>query len=117
MEKKKVKMKMGNYLDKIPVKSSRISWKREEEKVTLEMENKGIYNRLFQKILKKPKISYIHLDEIGSKVWPLIDGEKTVFEIGALLKDELGDRIEPVYERLSMYFNSLDNCKCITWKK
>ena len=110
-------MKKENYLDKIPVKSYCISWKTEEEKVTLAIENKGIYNRLFQKLLKKPKVSYVHLDEIGSRVWPLIDGEKTVFEIGTLLKEELGDTIEPLYERLSMYFNSLDNCKFITWKK
>ena len=110
-------MKKENYLDKIPVKSYCISWKTEEEKVTLAIENKGIYNRLFQKLLKKPKVSYVHLDEIGSKVWPLIDGETTVFEIGTLLKEELGDTIEPLYERLSMYFNSLDNCKFITWKK
>ena len=73
-------MKKENYLDKIPVKSERISWKTEEEKITLEIENKGVYNRLFQKILKKPKVSYIHLDEIGSRVWPLIDGEKTIFD-------------------------------------
>ena len=110
-------MKKENYLDKIPVKSSSISWKTEEEKITLEIENKGIYNRIFQKLLKKPKVSYVHLDEIGSKVWPLIDGNKTVFEIGTLLKDELGDAIEPLYQRLSMYFNSLDNCGFITWKK
>ncbi len=117
MEKKKIKMKKENYLDKIPVKSSSISWKTEEEKVTLEIENKGIYNRVFQKLLKKPKVSYIHLDEIGSRVWPLIDGEKSIFEIGALLKDELGERLEPLYERLSLYFNSLDKCNFITWKK
>ena len=110
-------MKKENYLDKIPVKSERISWKTEEEKITLEIENKGVYNRLFQKILKKPKVSYIHLDEIGSRVWPLIDGEKTIFEIGVLLKNELGEKIEPLYERLSSYFNSLYRCNFITWKK
>lgn len=110
-------MKKENYLDKIPVKSSKISWKFEEEKVTLEIENRGVYNWLFQKLLKKPRISYVHLDETGSRVWPLIDGERTVYEIGALLKSELGEQIEPLYERLSLYFNSLYNCNFITWKK
>ena len=35
-----------------------------------------------QKLLKKPKISYIHLDERGSFIWLKIDGEKMVdFEL------------------------------------
>ena len=68
-----------NYLKRIPVKSEKLGWKKDENGiVTLEIENTGVFNRIFQKLLKKPKISYIHLDETGSFIWPLIDGKKNI---------------------------------------
>ena len=65
------------------------------------------WNRLFQKLLKKPKISYIHLDEMGSFIWPMLDGEKTVLEIGKAVEIEFGDKANPLYERLVKYFEIL----------
>jgi hypothetical protein len=32
-------------------------------------------------VIKKTSISYIELDELGSKTWLFIDGKKTVYEI------------------------------------
>ena len=96
-----------NYLDLKPQKSDKISWSQQDGKVTLEIENKGFWNRVFQKLLKKPKISYIHLDELGSFVWPLIDGEKTVLEIGKAVEAEFGEKANPLYERLIKYFEIL----------
>ena len=79
------------------------------EQVTLEIENKGVWNTIFQKLLKKPRISYIHLDEIGSFVWPLIDGEKTITEIGKAVENRFGDKANPLYERLVKYFRILES--------
>lgn len=56
----------------------------------------------------------IHLDAFGSRAWNLINGEKTVFEIGAELKAEFGERIDPVYERLGLFINMLAQRKFIT---
>ena len=107
-----------NYVEKIPVKNPDIGWKTDEEgKVTLEIENKGVFNRIFQVILKKPKISFIHLDEMGSFVWPLIDGEKNIFEIGKFVEEHFGEKANPLYDRLSQYFQILDNYKFIKWNK
>lgn len=105
-----------NYLEKIPVRKPEITWKTDEEgKVTLEIENKGIFNRIFQVILKKPKISFIHLDEMGSFVWPEIDGEKNLVKIGVLVEEHFGEKAKPVYERLSQYFQILKSYGFINW--
>ncbi len=98
-----------NFLDKVPVRKSGIEWSTDDDgKVTLQMENKGIANRIAQKLLKKPKISYIHLDENGSFIWPLLDGEKTVYEIGQLVEEHFGEKAHPLYERLSQYIKTLE---------
>lgn len=107
-----------NYLDKIPLRKESISWSKDESgSVTLEITNKGVFNKIAQLILKKPKISYIHLEEMGSFVWPVIDGEKNITEIGVLVKEHFGEKAEPLYERLAKYFQTLDSYGFIEWKK
>ena len=55
-----------NYLERVPVRGD-FKWSADDEnKVTIEIENKGFFNRIAQKFFKKPKISYVHLDEMGS---------------------------------------------------
>ena len=79
----KKNIKDENYLEKKPICKVGLNWSKDENgNVTLEMENKGIANRIMQKLIKKPKVSYIHLDEMGSFIWPLMDGERDILEIG-----------------------------------
>lgn len=107
---KNKKITTENFLDKIPVRKEGLNWSQDENgNVTLEMANKGIANRIAQKLLKKPKISYIHLDENGSFIWPLIDGEKSIFEIGKDVEEHFGEKAHPLYERLTQYFKILQN--------
>lgn len=106
-----------NYLEKIPVRSEEIKWSSDEQGIViLEKENKGIVNRMAQKLLKKPRISYIHLDETGSFVWPLIDGKKTIIDIGVYVKNHFGEKAEPLYERLAKYFQVLESYGFIEFK-
>ena len=99
-----------NFLEFIPVRNPDINWSTDEKgKVTLEIQNKGIFNRIAQKLFKKPKISFIHMDETGSFVWPLIDGKRTVFIIGEAVREKFGDAAEPLYERLSKFFKILES--------
>lgn len=106
-----------NYLKRIPVKSEKLGWKKDENGiVTLEIENTGVFNRIFQKLLKKPKISYIHLDETGSFIWPLIDGEKDIIALGEYMEKEFGEKAQPLYERLAKFFQILESYNFITWK-
>lgn len=106
-----------NYLEKKPMRSEKIAWSEEDGIVTLEIENKGVWNRIFQKLLNKPKISYIHLDEFGSFVWKLIDNEKNIVEIGKSVKEKFGDKAEPLYERLAKYFQILESYHFIYFEK
>lgn len=106
-----------NYLDRKPVRNGSISWKQDDEnKVTLEIENTGFFNTIAQKVFNKPKVSYIHLDENGSFLWPLLDGEKTISELGVLVKEHFGEKAEPLYERLAKYFQILESYKFIEFK-
>ena len=58
-------MKNKNYLDYIPRINQK--WKETDKgNIELAIENKGLCNRLTQKLLCKPQISYISLDKYGS---------------------------------------------------
>ena len=106
-----------NFLEKIPCHQAGLNWSKDDDgSVTLEKENKGIANRIAQKLIKKPRISYIHLEKMGSFIWPLIDGNRTVLEIGELVKEHFGDDAEPLYERLSQYLKTFALHGFITFK-
>ena len=107
MKKQKI---ASNFLDKIPTRNPDIGYTVDEKGViTLEIENKGLFNLIAQKVFKKPKISYIHLDEMGSFVWPIINGEKSISEIGEAVDEHFGEKAHPLYERLAKYFQILES--------
>lgn len=115
---KKKKVITQNYLEQIPVRSPSIKWKSDDKGiVTLEIENKGWANRLAQLILFRPKVSYVHLDELGSFIWPIIDGKQNIIEIGKLVDNAFGEKAHPLYERLAQYFKILHSYHFIEWKK
>lgn len=115
---KKTRKSDENYLMRIPVRPVWIIWSADENgMVTLDIENKGVMNRIAQKLLKKPKISHIHLDEIGSFLWPLIDGARTIADMGAPLEAQFGDKAAPLYERLAQFFHILESYGFVQWKK
>ena len=106
-----------NYLERKPVRKEGLSWTQDEEgNITLEIENTGFFNIVAQKLFKKPKVSYIHLDENGSFLWPLLDGEKTILELGVSVKEKFGEKAEPLYERLTKYFQILESYKFIEFR-
>lgn len=110
--------KNENYLERIPKRPDKIKWSTDEEGiVTLDIENTGFFNRLAQKFFKKPKVSHVHLDKMGSFVWPLLDGEKDIVAIGVLVKEHFGEEAEPLYERLAKYFQVLDSYSFVEWNK
>lgn len=113
----KKKVLSENYLERIPVRAE-IGWKTDEVGiVTLEIENKGVFNKIAQKLLKKPRITYIHLDELGSFVWPKIDGEKSILVLGDAVEEKFGEKAHPLYERLAKYFQILESYGFISFEK
>ncbi len=115
MKKKKIVIP-ENYLLRIPARPESMAWTADEKGiVTLEIENTGWANRVAQKLFKRPKITYIHLDEMGSFLWPLLDGEKDIMALGKLVDAHFGEASHPLYERLARYFQILDSYHFITW--
>lgn len=107
--------KNQNYLECKPKRNDMYAWSVDNGIVTIEIENRGLLKKITQVLFKKPKISYIHLDDMGSFIWPIIDGEKDVIEIGKEVKEKFGEGAEPLYERLAKYFQILDSYGFIKW--
>ena len=107
-----------NFLERIPKINEQIGWNTDDKgTVTLEIENKGVFNKIAQKLFKKPKISYVHLDENGSFIWTIIDGEKSLIDIGKEVEEHFGEKAHPLYERLAKYFQILESYGFVTWIK
>ena len=82
MKKKKGNINQ-NFLENIPVRPEGLRWDSNEKGiVTLYVHNTGLMKKITQKLFKKPEYTQVHLDENGSFVWPLIDGEKNIIELG-----------------------------------
>ena len=113
--KKKNETVSANYLEYVPAHKPEIKYEiSEDKKVTLLQENTGLFNRIAQKLFKKPRISQIHLDEMGNFIWPLIDGKRNLIEISELVHEEFGDKAEPLYNRLVQYIKTLEAYGFIT---
>lgn len=109
--------KKKNFLDFVPMISSKNTWDEKDGKVTIHMVNSGFYPWIAQTFFKRPKISHIDLDEYGSFVWKQIDGKNTVGEIALLLKEKYGDDAEPLYNRLVKYMQILRNNRFILFSE
>jgi hypothetical protein len=73
---------------------------------------RGPLARWVQPRLRRPYYR-IHLDDIGTFVWDHLDGETTVGRIAERAKEHFGERIEPVYERLHLFLQQLEQGKMI----
>lgn len=99
-----------NFLDLIPNISDAVTWKEDENlRVIIYRENKGVLNRIAQKLLGKPKVSQIHLDEMGSRVWRMIDGRKSVADLQL--------EVETSYGQLAVYLRLLEQQKFVVMKE
>jgi hypothetical protein len=95
------KNKDDNFLLYIPNKKHQF-WEVRNGKVFLIFDHNKAAEKLVRWLVKKPNISEVELDEMGSKVWLYIDGKSSVYEIGKKLVEEFkGLKIT----RASMSFN------------
>lgn len=65
--------------------------------------------------MKSPFLK-VRLDEIGSAAWKLMDNKKTIVDIGVELEKQLGEKVQPVHERLGLFFGSLKKNSFVTWE-
>ena len=102
--------KRDNFLDYIPAVSPRNTWEADETgTVTIHMVHRGFYAWLAQRFFRRPRVSRIRLDAMGSFVFQRIDGKRTVGALAELVKTEFGEDAEPLYGRLVHYLKILRN--------
>lgn len=96
-----------NLLELIPQRLAR--WEEVDDRVII-LKPKFTHPWMIKHILPRLKKPYyrVKLDEIGSSVWRLCDGQRTVKEIGEILSQNYGEKIEPLYERLGYFFQMLE---------
>ena len=98
-----------NFLDFVYTIADGLTWTQSESgEVIVEMKNTGFTNKIAQRFFKKPEVSYITLEGMGSYIWTCIDGTRSVYDIGQLIHDKFGQEAEPLYERLSVYMKQLE---------
>ena len=103
-----------NFLDYVFKVSDDLAWTHKESgEVIVTMENKGFTNRIAQRFFGKPAVSHITLEGMGSFIFTCIDGKRSVFDIGVMLRDKYGQEAEPLYERLSVYMKRLEELEFI----
>ncbi len=66
-------------------------------------------NEFFIGLIPPGKSRHIraNLDEIGTSVWLLINGENKVLNISKTLQEKFGDRVEPVNDRVTNFLTQL----------
>ena len=102
--------KQENYLDYIPAVSRRNTWEADKAgMVTIHMIHRGFYAWLAQWLFRRPRVSHIRLDAMGSFVFQCIDGKRTVGALAELVKAEFGEDAEPLDGRLVQYLKILRN--------
>ncbi len=99
-----------NYLDFVPVVNEECSFFMEKDgQIIIEIENKGFFNVIAQKIFRRPRFTKVHLDSMGNFIWPHINGENSIYDISLFVKEEFGEKAEPLYNRLVQYFRTLES--------
>lgn len=107
--------KDNNLLDYVPRIPEKLNWTEDDEhRVTVDVENKGVFNRIAQKCFGRPAVSHIALEQFGSFIWKQIDGVHTIYDIALLVKEEFGEDAEPLYDRLLAYSRTLQGHGFVT---
>ena len=105
-----------NYLDFVPEKNPEIEYEADEDGIiTVLIEWKGFYHKIAQMLFRRPRVSDIRLDELGSFVWNAVDGKKDVHQISKELEQQFPKMGKPV-PRLIKYLEILHDNHLIYWK-
>ncbi len=117
MKKRVVEKSKINLLDLIPVRN--IKWEKKEDGLVILFKPKFEHAFLKKYVLPRLKKPYfkIKLDHVGSFTWELCDGSLRVKEVAKNLKDEFGEDVEPLYDRLAFFLQSLEKIHLICYKR
>ena len=108
--------KQENFLLYLPEKKHS-TFEEKSNKIYLVFHHDKLIEKLLQKLFKKPAITDIELDELGSEVWRLIDGKRNVLQIIEEMKEKFGEKCEPINERLILFIRYLNRRNWIRFKE
>ncbi len=110
----KTKKLSANYMDIIFTRNESRPWRQKADGIVeIEMENKGFFNALAQRFFKRPKKSLISLDQYGSKIWLLFDGNKKVSDIVKAMEEAFPAEKERMLDRVITFLGTLEVHKFI----
>jgi len=92
-------------------------WEVNDEKVKLFFHHNKPIEKFMRWLIKKSKVSDIELDEMGSMVWQLCDGNKTVYDIAKAMMERFNDTEQNSIDRLIMFLRYLSRRGWITFEK
>ncbi len=105
-----------NYLDFVPEKNPKLNMKQMRTVLLPSLSNgKDFIIKIAQKLFRRPRVSDIRLDELGSFVWNAVDGKKDVHQISKELEQQFPKMEKPV-PRLIKYLEILHDNHLIYWK-
>ena len=105
-----------NYMDSVFVPSEKIRWNQKDGSVILDIPNTGFFNKLAQAFFHKPKVSHITLDKYGSKLWLLLDGKNSVYDVVNAMKESFPQEQGRMLDRVITFFHTLQINKYIFLK-
>lgn len=105
-----------NILEYVPIQNC--GWDKDSNGNVFLIKEKT-KNRLLKKIiggLGRSQDFHIHLDDLGSAAWLQTDGQRTILQIGAILKQAFAAKIEPAEPRLAKFFAMLARDGFVRWR-
>jgi hypothetical protein len=94
-----------NLLGLVPVRLA--PWSEVEGRVVIERPKPKGAGRIGEKVRYWLAVRRVRLDDRGSLVWRLLDGEKSVADVARALREEFGDQVEPAEERAGQLIRML----------
>lgn len=107
--------KEKNFLLYIPVKNH-TNFEERGKNIFLIFNHDRFVEKIARKIFKKPPVTDIELDDMGSDVWKFIDGKNNISDIIEKLREKYGEKCEPISERLILYIRYLNRRNWIKFK-
>ena len=110
--------KEDNFMLYIPKKKS-IKWEMDKSQghVKFVFYHDKAIERFLRWLVKKPRVSDMTLDAIGTDTWLLIDGKNTVNEISKKLYEKYEERCNPKNNSLIMYLRHMNRRGWISFDK
>lgn len=106
-----------NYLDTVFIPNPERKWsERKDGIIVVDIEHKGFFPKIAQKFFKKPKVSHIALDSYGTALWKALDGERSVFDIVNLMKEQFPDEEERMLDRVITFLHTLQTNRFVIIK-